>query len=85
TGFEESIEPTAETPQLKEQNLIWLEQSLPSLQTDQRTCVTLFYLEKKSYQEISMATGLSLLQVKSHIQNGKRNLRILIDKKRKDA
>lgn len=85
TGFEESIESPTETTLIKEQNLVWLEQSLPALQTDQRTCVTLFYLEKKSYQEISDTTGLSLLQVKSHIQNGKRNLRILIDKKRKEA
>jgi RNA polymerase sigma-70 factor (ECF subfamily) len=36
----------------------------------------LFYLEKKSYQEISEETGFSMMQVKSYIQNGKRNLKI---------
>jgi RNA polymerase sigma-70 factor (ECF subfamily) len=41
----------------------------------------LFYLEKKSYQEIAENTGFTLMQVKSHIQNGKRNLKLLLDKK----
>jgi RNA polymerase sigma factor (sigma-70 family) len=55
--------------------------ALKELNPGQQQCVTLFYLDKKSYQEISEATGYSLMQVKSYIQNGKRNLRILIDKK----
>ena len=41
----------------------------------------MFYLEKKSYQGIAEETGFSLLQVKSYIQNGKRNLRLLLEKK----
>ncbi len=41
----------------------------------------MFYLEKKSYQAIASETGFSLLQVKSYIQNGKRNLRLLLEKK----
>jgi RNA polymerase sigma-70 factor (ECF subfamily) len=40
----------------------------------------MFYLEKKSYQEITDETGYSLLQVKSYIQNGKRNLKLLLEK-----
>jgi len=58
-----------------------METSLKELNTEQQQCVTLFYLEKKSYREISELTGYSSLQVKSYIQNGKRNLRILIEKK----
>ena len=58
-----------------------METSLKQLNPEQQQCVTLFYLEKKSYQEITGITGFSLLQVKSYIQNGKRNLRILIEKK----
>ena len=58
-----------------------MEESLKELNPEQRQCVTLFYLEKKSYQEISDTTGYSLLQVKSYIQNGKRNLKIMIEKK----
>lgn len=58
--------------------------SLKELNAEQQQCVTLFYLEKKSYSEISEATGFSMMQVKSYIQNGKRNLRILIEKKLKE-
>ena len=55
--------------------------SLEELNPEQKQCLILFYLEKKSYQEISENTGFSLMQVKSYIQNGKRNLKILLDKK----
>lgn len=58
-----------------------MEAALMELNPEQRQCITLFYLEKKSYNEIAENTGFSLLQVKSHIQNGKRNLRIMIEKK----
>jgi RNA polymerase sigma factor (sigma-70 family) len=58
-----------------------MEASLKELNPEQRQCVTLFYLDKKSYQEISAETGFSLLQVKSYIQNGKRNLKLMIEKK----
>ncbi len=67
--------------QQKERTLIVLEECLKSLQNEQKTCVTLFYLQKKSYQQIVNETNFSLLQVKSYIQNGKRNLKILIEKK----
>ncbi len=61
-----------------------METALKELNPEQQQCVTLFYLNKKSYQEISEVTGFSMLQVKSYIQNGKRNLRNLIEKKIKD-
>lgn len=54
--------------------------ALQKLNFEQQQCVTLFYLEKKSYQEVADATGYSLLQVKSHIQNGKRNLKIMLER-----
>jgi len=69
----------------KEETLTYLEKALDELNTEQKTCVTLFYLQKRSYQEIADHTGFSLLQVKSHIQNGKRNLKILVEKKMKQA
>lgn len=65
----------------KEQSLSLLESTLNELNEAQKTCLILFYLQKKSYQEIVDATGYNLLQVKSHIQNGKRNLKILVEKK----
>ncbi len=61
--------------------LTLMESALKELNGEQQQCVTLFYLQKKSYYEISIETGFSMLQVKSHIQNGKRNLKILIEKK----
>ena len=58
-----------------------MESALKELNPEQQQCVTLFYLDKKSYQEVSDITGYSMLQVKSYIQNGKRNLKILIERK----
>jgi RNA polymerase sigma factor (sigma-70 family) len=58
-----------------------LEEALKHLNQEQKTCIRLFYLERKSYQGIAKETGFSLLQVKSYIQNGKRNLRLLLEKK----
>ena len=60
-----------------------MELALKELNPEQQQCVTLFYLQKKSYQQISDETGYSMLQVKSYIQNGKRNLKILIENKMK--
>ncbi len=65
----------------KDQTLNAMEEALHQLNAEQKTCVTLFYLQKQSYQQIAAATGYSLMQVKSHIQNGKRNLKILVEKK----
>jgi RNA polymerase sigma-70 factor (ECF subfamily) len=65
----------------KDKVLSVMEGCLQELNEEQKTCVTLFYLEKKSYQEISGITGYTPLQVKSYIQNGKRNLKNLVEKK----
>ena len=56
--------------------------SLAELNQEQNQCLILFYLEKKSYQEITEQTNFTLMQVKSYIQNGKRNLKLLMEKKR---
>jgi len=58
-----------------EEQLQRLENQLEQLKPDQRTCLKLFYLQKNSYQEIVEKTGYNLKEIKSHIQNGKRNLR----------
>lgn len=59
--------------------------TLEQLSEEQKQCVNLFYLQKKSYVEISQRTGFSLMQVKSYIQNGKRNLKLIIEKKLKQS
>ena len=66
-----------------DQALEVMEEALKEINPEQQQCVTLFYLQRKSYQEISDTTGFTMMQVKSFIQNGKRNLKLLIEKKLK--
>lgn len=60
-----------------------LELKIELLKEEHKQCLTLFYLHQKSYLEIQSLTGLTLKSVKSHIQNGKRKLKILIEKEYK--
>lgn len=68
-----------------DQTIELMNEALKELSPEQRQCVTLFYLEKKSYQEISDETRFTMMQVKSYIQNGKRNLKLMIEKKLKNG
>ena len=83
-----TAKPEEETDRQKivqnDHTLDLMETALKELNPEQQQCVTLFYLQKKSYQEISQSTGYNLLQVKSYIQNGKRNLKILIEQKQQN-
>ena len=63
----------------KEINFNLLEMSLENLKGDQKKCIQLFYLEEKSYNEISELLNLPLTKVKSSIQNGKRNIKIILE------
>jgi RNA polymerase sigma factor (sigma-70 family) len=65
----------------EEENYDLLEESLNELSDEQRQCVILFYLKKYSYSRIAEKTGFTMMQVKSFIQNGKRNLKIIMEKK----
>lgn len=58
-----------------------LHDCLQSLPDNQSTCVRMFYFEKKSYADISTTTLMSLDQVRSNIQNGRRNLKKCIEHK----
>lgn len=62
-----------------------LEESIRELNEEQQQCVILFYLKKNSYSQISEKTGFSMMQVKSYIQNGKRNLKIILERKMKQG
>ncbi len=62
-----------------EEDLEKLENCINRLVDGQRECVRLFYLEEKCYKDISRMTHLELNQVKSFIQNGKRNLKICME------
>lgn len=63
----------------KEENFQRLEFCLASLTEDQRRAVTLFYMEGKCYNEIVQLMGQEWNQVRSFIQNGRRNLKICMD------
>jgi len=57
-----------------------LEEAIKTLNEEQRICIELFFLKEKCYNEITDLTGFDFKQVKSFIQNGKRNLRIYMEK-----
>jgi RNA polymerase sigma factor (sigma-70 family) len=60
----------------KEALLLSLESHVEGLADEQKQCIKLFYIENKSYSEIEAETGLTFNQIKSFIQNGKRNLKL---------
>lgn len=57
-----------------------LNEAIESLNNEQKECIRLFYFERKSYEEIESQTGYTYKQVKSFLQNGKRNLKIQLTK-----
>nr|WP_236065632.1 sigma-70 family RNA polymerase sigma factor [Niastella soli] len=66
--------------QLKEENLQKLERCLETLSIEQKKSVELFYLQNKCYKEIAAETGIEWNKVRSFIQNGRRNLKICMEK-----
>ena len=65
----------------KEENFQKLEKCIASLSHEQSTMIKLFYLEGKCYNEIVEITGLEWNHVRSLIQNGRRNLKLCMEKK----
>lgn len=68
----------------KERVLTALELCMENLPEKQKQSINLFFLKEKCYKEIVDFTGYSLNEVKSYIQNGKRNLKICMDKNREE-
>lgn len=64
----------------KENLLQLLQTSIHNLPSEQALCINAFYLLKKSYKQIETENDLSPMQVKSAIQNGKRNLKLMLQK-----
>lgn len=58
-----------------------MKKCIETLTSGQKECVTLFYLHDKCYKEIAAVTGMEWNKVRSLIQNGKRNLKICMEKK----
>ncbi|MDN5288562.1 MAG: polymerase sigma-70 factor, subfamily [Mucilaginibacter sp.] len=57
-----------------------LEHCIDKLTGAQKQSIDLFYLKEKCYKDVADITGFSLNEVKSYIQNGKRNLKICLEK-----
>ena len=64
----------------KEENFQKLEKCIASLSDDQKMMIKLFYLEGKCYNEIVEITGHEWNHVRSLIQNGRRNLKLCMEK-----
>lgn len=64
----------------RERKLTVMETCIEKLPDEQRDTIKLFYLEQRCYKEVADITGYDLNKVKSYIQNGKRNLKICIEK-----
>ncbi|MGY4536087.1 RNA polymerase sigma factor (sigma-70 family) [Mucilaginibacter sp. UYNi724] len=64
----------------REEAMQALERCLGKLTPAQQQSVKLFYLDEKCYKEVADETGFTMNEVKSYIQNGKRNLKICLEK-----
>lgn len=71
-----------EAVQIKEKEIEALEDAIKELKDEQRICIELFYLKKMSYDQITSETKFELKKVKSYIQNGKRNLKLILEKQK---
>lgn len=58
----------------KKDDLLW--DAINQLKVEQKYCIIEFYIKNKTYAEIEKESTFTLKQIKSHIQNGKRNLKI---------
>lgn len=63
----------------KETQINVMQVAIEALNPDQKLCIDLFYFKNKSYQEIEQITGFNSNEVKSFLQNGKRNLKIKME------
>jgi RNA polymerase sigma factor (sigma-70 family) len=78
--FSEDDRTIMEEIVFRELQLENLAEAIERLNEQQRVCIRMFYLEEKSYRQVADTTGFSIGEVKSYIQNGKRNLKIQMDK-----
>lgn len=74
-------EPDKETVLWQEHTLGQLEEAMEHLNPEQKKSIELFYLKNQSYEQIITQTGYTFMQVKSYIQNGKRNLKMILLRK----
>lgn len=79
-GVEKEVFLHPEDVRTDEQELRKMEQCMEQLPEEQRVSIDFFYMQQKCYKEIAELTGYDMKKVKSYIQNGKRNLKICMEK-----
>ena len=80
SGMQFSDELHQEDVNEKEWQLQQMSDCIGKLAAEQKITIELFYLQQKCYNEIVQITGLEWNKVRSLIQNGRRNLKICMDK-----
>jgi RNA polymerase sigma factor (sigma-70 family) len=80
TFMQSGDNPHHEGAEEKEAQLQLLEACIEKLKDDQKNVIKLFYLQEKCYNDIVTETSLDWNQVRSLVQNGRRNLKICMDK-----
>jgi RNA polymerase sigma-70 factor, ECF subfamily len=78
-AFDEADELLA-THLENEATLTRMENAINELKEEQRACITLFYLDKLSYAEVGERLNMAFDTVRSNIQNGRRNLRLILER-----
>ena len=58
-----------------------LKNCIEKLKSEQKQCIEMFYYQKLCYQEIAVKLNMEEKKVKSYLQNGKRNLKICLERK----
>lgn len=84
----QSVESTMELHPIDKEdaeNDLQLKECIENLNDEQKNCIRLFYFENKCYREIAELLKMDEKNVKSHLQNGKRNLKICLEKKNETA
>lgn len=76
--YRDDIDEILEKELLLQKHNEILKNSMQEINVHEKTCIDFFYSEGLNYSEITEKTGFSIEQVKSHIQNGKKNIKLLI-------
>ena len=77
----DQIDTLLDEKEADEDKIKALNECIQQLPDTQRVCIEAFYMNDKSYVEIVEDTSYNIKSVKSYIQNGRRNLKICLDKK----
>jgi len=74
------VESMDEDRPIEEKQIELLSEALSALKPHQRNCISLFYLQANSYEQVAEKTGFTIKEVKSYLQNGRRNLKNILTK-----